>query len=49
MSLMAVVHFIRLRDEPHAQEEIRMYAQAMRQLVFPLFPISMEALLGAEK
>jgi thymidylate synthase (FAD) len=45
MSLAACVHFIKLRDEDHAQEEIRCFAKAMRQLVTPLFPISMSTLL----
>jgi thymidylate synthase (FAD) len=46
MSLMAVAHFIKLRTEEHAQEEIKMYALAMKELVKPLFPVSMKALLG---
>lgn len=45
LSLAAVAHFIRLRDEDHAQHEIRVYAKAMRELVEPLFPVSLPALL----
>lgn len=43
-SLAAVAHFINLRDEDHAQYEIRAYAKAMRELVEPLFPHSIAAL-----
>jgi thymidylate synthase (FAD) len=43
-SLMAVAHFINLRDDDHAQPEIRAYAQAMRTLAEPIFPISLREL-----
>jgi thymidylate synthase (FAD) len=43
-SLAAVAHFIKLRDEEHAQFEIREYAKAMRTLTEPLFPMSLAAL-----
>lgn len=45
-SLAAVVHFIKLRDEAHAQFEIREYAKAMRLLTEEKFPVSLKALLG---
>ena len=45
MSLAAVAHFIRLRDDQHAQFEIREYAKAMRHLVEPVFPLSLSALV----
>lgn len=45
-SLAAVVHFIKLRDEAHAQFEIREYAKAMRLLTEEKFPVSVKALLG---
>ena len=47
--LQAITNFIELRDHPHAQQEIRDYAVAMKELVTPLFPTSMEALLDANK
>lgn len=45
-SLQAIAHFIKLRDESHAQWEIQQYAKAMRTLTEPYFPISLKALLG---
>jgi thymidylate synthase (FAD) len=39
-SLQAVLHFIELRDDDHAQFEIRQYAKAMRTLVEPHFPVT---------
>jgi thymidylate synthase (FAD) len=46
MSLLACVHFIELRDESGAQYEIRSYGQAMKRLVEPFFPVSMQELLN---
>lgn len=43
-SLAAVAHFIKLRDDDHAQQEIREYAQAMRCLTEQRFPVSLAAL-----
>lgn len=43
-SLQAVAHFYKLRSDGHAQEEIRQYAQAVKELVEPLYPLSWEAL-----
>lgn len=43
-SLEAVVNFIKLRDHPHAQWEIREYAKAVRTLTQSVAPISLEAL-----
>ena len=45
VSLQAVAHFIRLRTDGHAQWEIQQYAAAVRQLVEPLYPASLRALL----
>jgi len=42
-SLMAVIHFLKLREDPHAQFEIREYARAMRKLAEVRFPVSLEA------
>jgi len=36
-------HFIKLRMDPHAQQEIQDYAKAMYELVKPKFPICCEA------
>ena len=45
-SLEAVANFIRLRDHDGAQLEIRKLAVAMRELVDPICPVSVKALLG---
>jgi len=42
-SLYAVIHFLKLREDSHAQFEIREYAKAMRRLVEPHFPVSLAA------
>jgi thymidylate synthase (FAD) len=36
-------HFIRLRMDPHAQAEIRVYAEAMYEMIKELFPLACEA------
>ncbi|MFG0326403.1 MAG: FAD-dependent thymidylate synthase [Phycisphaerales bacterium JB037] len=38
-----ILHFLGLRLDPHAQREIRDYAEAMRRLIEPIVPITMEA------
>lgn len=38
-----ILHFLRLRMDPHAQHEIRLYANAMYRLLRPLAPWSFEA------
>jgi len=38
-----ILHFLKLRLDPHAQEEIRLYAQAMLDLIEPIVPITIEA------
>jgi thymidylate synthase (FAD) len=38
VDLANLIHFLELRDSPHAQGEIREYAQAIKQLVRPLIP-----------
>lgn len=45
-SLQAVAHFLHLRQDGHAQWEIQQYAAAVRELVEPLFPVSLNALLA---
>ena len=49
VSLQAVAHFIRLRADGHAQWEIQQYAAAVRELVEPLFPVGLKALLASGK
>ena len=36
-------HFLSLRNHPHAQEEIRVYAQAIEELIKPIVPVSYKA------
>lgn len=38
-----LMQFIRLRDHEHAQHEIRVYAQAMREIMREIMPWTMEA------
>jgi thymidylate synthase (FAD) len=44
-SLQAFVHFIKLRTDSHAQKEIQDYGFAFKDLVEPLFPVSLASLL----
>lgn len=52
-NLHNVLNFIRLRSDPHAQYEIRVYADAMLELIKPYFPIAIKAfedyVTGSEK
>ena len=45
-SLQAMHNFVKLRDHEHAQEEIRLYAQAISSVCETKFPYSWEALTG---
>jgi thymidylate synthase (FAD) len=38
-----ILRFLSLRMDPHAQEEIRVYADAMHALLRPIVPLTMEA------
>jgi len=38
-----ILHFLSLRMDAHAQEEIRAYATAMHDLIAPIVPLTMEA------
>lgn len=38
-----ILRFLKLRLDPHAQQEIRDYAQAMHDLIAPIVPVTMEA------
>jgi len=42
-SFQAIANFIELRDDTHAQEEIREYAHAMREMMDSLYPETMDA------
>jgi thymidylate synthase (FAD) len=42
-NLWNLMHFMRLRCDSHAQYEIRVYADAIKELIQPLIPWSMEA------
>lgn len=41
--LWNLMHFLRLRMDAHAQKEIRVYGEAMYDLLLPLYPVAMEA------
>lgn len=41
--LRNMLHLLKLRADSHAQYEIRMYADAIYQIVRPLFPLTVEA------
>lgn len=43
MDLHNLFHFLKLRTDPHAQKEIRMYADIVEQMVAACFPLSYEA------
>jgi thymidylate synthase (FAD) len=45
-SLAAYARLCRLRLDPHAQKEIREYAQEISDLIEPRFPISWAALMA---
>ncbi len=45
IDLHNLFHFLSLRMDPHAQQEIREYAHAMFALIQPIVPISAEAFL----
>jgi thymidylate synthase (FAD) len=47
VSLQALLHFVRLRDESHAQEEIREYARVFSLILEEEFPATMRAIQEA--
>jgi thymidylate synthase (FAD) len=47
-SLYAYARLCKLRLDPHAQKEIRLYAEALDALLREKFPISWEALIGSK-
>ena len=48
VDLHNLFHFLELRLHPHAQPEIRLYAQAIEELIKPIVPISYEAWKGVQ-
>jgi len=44
VDLHNLAHFLRLRLHPHSQYEIRVYAQAMLDLIEPIVPVAVAAL-----
>lgn len=49
MNLHNLFHFLGLRLDSHAQYEIRVYAEAMLQLIKPIVPIAVKAFLEKNK
>jgi len=43
VNLLNLLKFITLRNHDHAQHEIRVYAEAMKELVTPIVPVTMKA------
>jgi thymidylate synthase (FAD) len=43
VDLHNLLHFLRLRDHDHAQHEIRVYAQAMKEIIKDIVPVSVAA------
>jgi len=43
VSLLNLMRFLSLRDDAHAQYEIRVYAEAMRELARKVAPVSIAA------
>lgn len=49
VDLRNLLHFIELRDDEHAQKEIREYAKAMKELVRPIVPHVVEYFENKDK
>jgi thymidylate synthase (FAD) len=43
MNLHNLFHFLRERLHPHAQYEIRVFAEAMLKLIEPIVPVAVKA------
>ena len=43
IDLHNLMHFLKLREDPHAQYEIRVYAEAIHELLLDKFPVAMKA------
>lgn len=48
IDLHNLMHFLRLRMDPHAQYEVRVYAEAMAKVVAEAFPIAWQAFVDYE-
>ena len=48
IDLHNLMHFLRLRLDPHAQYEVRVYAEAMAKVVAEAFPIAWQAFVDYE-
>jgi thymidylate synthase (FAD) len=48
VNLKNLLHFLTLRLDPHAQYEIRVYAEALAELIQPIVPIAMEAWMKSQ-
>jgi len=48
VSLHNLFHFLKLRLHPHAQYEIRQYAEAMLTLIKPVAPVSVAAFIETQ-
>lgn len=48
-SLQSVAHFIKQRTDSHSQYEIRLYAQAVKELAMEKFPLGIQAFLDMDK
>lgn len=49
VDLHNLFHFLELRNTEHAQEEIRVYAQAIEELIEPIVPISFKIWKGLKR
>ena len=49
IDLHNLFHFMKLRSDPHAQKEIRVYSEVLEKIVEELFPISYEAWVDYSK
>ena len=49
VDLHNLLHFIELRDDGHAQKEIREYAMAMKELIRPYVPHVVEYFESMQK
>lgn len=49
VDLLNLMKFLSLRDHQHAQYEIRVYAEAMRELITPIVPVCMDAFAEGQK
>lgn len=47
VNLLNLFRFMKLRSDPHAQHEIRVYSDAMRELIKPIVPTCLEAFMGS--